>query len=332
MDSIEFVVDGSVNEPLGPEEIEIELQAIGVDFKDMLTVIGQTDGDKFGHEGAGIVTRVGAQCTDLNPGDRVMTAGRDFFRSHARCHHKTAFKLPDSIGFTHAAAMPVVFGTALYALSHIAHLQPGETVLVHSGAGGTGQAGIQIAQLLGAEVFTTVSSKEKKDQLMELYNIPENHIFFSRDTSFADGIMRMTCGKGVDVLLNSLSGENLAASWKCVGPFGRMVDIGKGDIEKYGTLAMKPFSDNKLFAHVDLDLIIAERPLLASKLFQEIMSLLIEKKIKPSNPLEIIPISNLEQALRALQSGKSLGKIVIEVTKTAEVLVSTNFEPLWQAQ
>lgn len=87
-----------------------------------------------------------------------------------------------------------------------------------SGAGGTGQASIQVAQYLGADVYTTVGSDDKKQLLMKLYGIPEDHIFYSRNTSFSQGVMRMTNGRGVDVVLNSLSGESLLASWDCVAP------------------------------------------------------------------------------------------------------------------
>ncbi|KAG9228044.1 hypothetical protein BJ875DRAFT_538404 [Amylocarpus encephaloides] len=160
---------------------------------------------------------------------------------------------------------------------------------------GTGQAAIQVSQLLGAEVFTT------------------DHIFFSRDTSFADGIMRMTKGRGVDVVLNLVSGEKLVATWECIASFGRMIEIGKRDVETRGKLAMYPFSKNTAFATVNIDLII--------------MELFRENDLRPSNPLDMLSISDLEQALRALQGGKSSGEMVLEIMKGAEVLTSLKTKP-----
>jgi len=322
IDSIEFIEDPIVSKPLGPEEIEIRLHAAGVNFKDLLNAIGQADSDILGCEGAGIVTKVGEHCTHLQPGDRVLTAGRNFFRSYARCNYKVAAKIPANMTFTQAAAIPVAFGTAWHSLNDNARVQAGESVLIHSGAGGTGQAAIQVAQLLGAEVFTTVSTSKKKQLLIDLYKIPEDHIFFSRDTSFAAGIMRMTQGKGVDVVLNSVSGEKLVATWECIAPFGRMIEIGKRDVEMHGKLAMYPFSKNTSFATVDLDLIVNERPLMASKLSQKIMELLEDNKLRPASPLDILSISDIEQALRALQGGKNSGKMVLEIKREAKVLVS----------
>ena len=113
----------------------------------------------------------------------------------------------------------------------VANLQSEDSILVHSGAGGTGQMAIQIAQSVGSEVFVTVGSKEKRSLLMDVYRIPSDHIFYSRDSSFAQDIMQTTHGRGVDVILNSLSGESLVASWECMAPFGRFIELGKADIE-----------------------------------------------------------------------------------------------------
>ncbi|KAF7912250.1 uncharacterized protein EAF01_001271 [Botrytis porri] len=148
------------SEPLGADEIEIEAHAAGVNYRDLLQVIGKGASDVYGCEGAGIVTRVGENCTQFCPGDRV--TGRNVFRSYARCHWALAMKMPTNLTFPQAASIPVTFTTAWYSLNEVSSLQPGETVSIHSGAGGNGQALIQVAQLLGAEVFTTISSAKKK--------------------------------------------------------------------------------------------------------------------------------------------------------------------------
>lgn len=112
---------------------------------------------------------------------------------------------------------------------------------------------VQIAQLVGAEIYATVGSEEKKRHLMDIYGIHEDHIFYSRNANFAQGIKRMTQGKGVDVVLNSLSNDLLMASWDSVASFGRFVEIGKRDIYSHAKLPMFQFRKNACFGAVDLD-------------------------------------------------------------------------------
>lgn len=200
---------------LAPEEIEIEVKATGVNFLDCLTVLGQVDSRTLGGECAGVVTRAGPGCR-FAAGDRVLCLCANTYQTYARGPAQCAVKVPDGISFAEASALPLVFCTAWIALHDTARLEPRETILIHAGAGGTGQAAIQVAKYLGAEVYVTVGSDEKKRLVMDTYNIPEDHIFYSRNESFAKGIMRMTKNLGVDVVLNSLAGEGLRASWECI--------------------------------------------------------------------------------------------------------------------
>ena len=200
---------------LAPGEVEVKVESLGVNFLDCLTALGQVDSKTLGVECAGVVSRVGSGCQFI-PGDRVVCLVTDTYQTYTRALSHAVTRLPDGLSFAEASALPVVFCTAWIALHEIAHLQPGESILIHAGAGGTGQAAIQVAKYLGAEIFVTVGSDKKKKLVMDLYDIPENHIFFSRNTSFAQGIMRITKDRGVDVILNSLSGEGLRASWECI--------------------------------------------------------------------------------------------------------------------
>jgi len=118
---------------------------------------------------------------------------------------------------------------------------------------GLGQALIQIAQNIGAEIFTTAGSAEKRDILTELYGIPSDHIFNSRDLAFAKGIMRMSNGRGVDVIVNSLEGEALRQTWGCIAEFGRFVEVGMRDILANSGLDMGSFSKGVTFAAVNID-------------------------------------------------------------------------------
>lgn len=116
-----------------------------------------------------------------------------------------------------------------------------------------GLAAIQIAQMVGAEVYATVSSDAKVAHLMDNFQIPRNRIFQSRDKSFVGDIMRGTNNKGMDVILNSLSGELLHATWDCVAEFGVLVEIGKRDLIGSGKLDLKNFLANRSYCCVDID-------------------------------------------------------------------------------
>ena len=126
-------------------------------------------------------------------------------------------------------------------------------MLIHSACGGVGLAAIQISKMVGASIFVTVGNEEKVNYLIDTFDIPRNKIFNSRDSSFVDGIMRETGGAGVDLVLNSLSGELLHATWTCVAAFGKLVEIGKRDLIGGGRLNMSPFLANRSYCCVDID-------------------------------------------------------------------------------
>ncbi len=146
-------------------------------------------------------------------------------------------KMPEDMSFEAAATLPCVYTTVYYSIFDVARLQRGESILIHAAAGGLGQAAIILAQHIGADIYVTVSSSAKKQFLIDTYGLSEDHVFNSRDLTFAKGVKRMTGGRGVDVVLNSLAGEALRQTWLCVAPFGRFVEVGKRDIGKSFQLA-----------------------------------------------------------------------------------------------
>lgn len=158
---------------------------------------------------------------------------------------------------------------------------------------------------------------------MEKFGIPEDHIFYSRNTSFSQGIRRVTRGYGVDVVLNSLSGDGLRASWECVAPYGRFVEIGKADIKSNSSLPMASFAKNVSFLAVDLYHIAQSDEELTSRLLKTTMDLLTRGVVEHPSPLHVYPGSEVEQAFRYLQSGKSSGRIVISIDHDDVVPVST---------
>ncbi|RAH63166.1 fatty acid synthase S-acetyltransferase [Aspergillus piperis CBS 112811] len=300
-------------------EIEIQLEAIGLNFKDVLIAMGVIGGSKtaLGLEGSGTVTRTGAGVARLQEGDRVMTgASRGCFSS--------------SVITTESLCVRI----AIHSLIELAKLQAGDTILIHSACGGVGQAAIQLSQMIGAEVYATVGSVDKVLFLTENFGIPRSRIYNSRDSSFADKVLHDTEGRGVDVVLNSLSGELLHASWRCVASFGTMVELGKRDFLDYGMLSMNEFADNRTFSGVDLSVLIDKKPQVIQRYLQQCVDLLQEGHLKPIYPNHVFDAVDVTKAFRYMQGGQHIGKIVVRMPEDPERLttnVALEIPPLFSS-
>lgn len=321
LDTLHFVEDEDYRRPVAPDEVEIEVRAVGMNFRDCLMALGRIPGSEFGSECAGLVTRVGEKSYGLTPGDRVVMSAGETFKTFSRGKAQHVFKIRDEMTFIEAASIPSQFGTAWQAVHELAGLRKGETILIHAGAGGTGQAAIQVSQYCGAEIFATVGSEAKKQVLMGEYGIPEDHIFYSRDTSFSNDIMRATGHKGVDVVLNSLAGDSLVASWECIASYGRFIEIGKKDVLSNSNLPMYPFRKNASFICFDGFSWQLERPAQAREGFQIVFDHFARGNLHAVRPLQVYSISKIEEGFRLMQDGKTAGKIVLEITPDARVPV-----------
>ncbi|KUI60991.1 Lovastatin diketide synthase LovF [Cytospora mali] len=329
LDSLYFYDDGSAHLGLGEDEIEIEVKATGMNFKDVVIAMGQLSQPYIGIESAGIVSRIGANVKSLAVGDRVCAMSHGAYSTFARCPATSAAVIPASMSFEAAASIPVVYCTAYYGLVELGRLSEGEKVLVHAAAGGVGQAAIQIAKKFGVEIYATVGSLDKKKFIMETYGIPEDHIFSSRDNSFGPAIREATGGSGVDIVLNSLAGDLLRESWDCIAHFGRFIEIGKRDITSNTRLEMAKFNNNATFSSVDLTLLANEKPKKMNEVFRQVMALFTDDVIKTITPTTVFGISEVEKAFRLLQSGKTMGKLVVvprpgEQVNATHPLPSTN--------
>lgn len=325
LDKLHFIDWPGAQQPLGPDEVEIEVKAAGLNFRDIMVAMGEVVNNILGYEGAGVVCRVGADVKDFQAGDRVVfpwSGSNNCLQTRTRIPRDFTAKVPDSMSLEEAASIPIVFVTAYFCLIEVARIKAGETILVHAAAGGTGQAIIQLAKHLGAEVYATVSTREKRKLLMEEYGIPEDHIFSSRDLSFAAGIMRMTDGKGVNVIVNSLAGEALRASFNCLAYFGRFVEIGKRDIMSNGKIDMFPFSRCATFTAVDLVALANLERETTSRMIKAVMDLHAEGKLHVCRPLNLHTLTEMEDAFRMLQQGKHMGKIVLTLSPRDTVKVT----------
>ncbi|KAM7191954.1 polyketide synthase [Naviculisporaceae sp. PSN 640] len=329
LDSLRLTDDSeSYNKPLGPNEIEIEAKAWGVGFRDVFIALGQLpeEVNEIGLDCAGVVSRVGDGCSgDIRPGDRVFMYMVGVMRMWPRADQACVVKIPNGLSFGDAcAAMGVCAVTAWHALATVGRLGKGDKILIHSGAGATGQSAIQVAQHLGAEVFVTVGHEVKKDILLKAYGggesgLREDHILYSRDLSFAKGVKRLTAGYGVDVVLNSLAGDGLQASWECLAPYGRFLEIGKVDIRGNSNLPMAQFAGNCSFSAVDLRHIAVYRKDILRTILESVVDLVQQGKLRPPTPVRTYKVSQVEHAFRYLQSGKNVGRIIIEINHNTPV-------------
>ncbi|OQE41435.1 hypothetical protein PENCOP_c005G04604 [Penicillium coprophilum] len=321
LDELYFTDDSSLNGPLAKDHIEIQVHSTGLNFRDVLMAMGQLHGDRLGQECSGVVTRVGAAVSDFKTGDRVCAMSPGSLSTFTRCPAYGCWVIPYNMPFEIAASIPAVFCTAYYSLIDLGRLCKDESVLIHAAAGGVGQAAIIIAQSVGANIFATVGSPEKKDFLMKTYHLKEENIFFSRDMSFTQSVHQATGGQGVDVALNSLSGDALQATFECVAPFGRFIELGKRDITTNSRLEMAHFNKNISFASVDLGMVREKRPQLTKRLLRDVFKLFVDTNAQSRWSVTTLPISDVEVGFRALQGGQVIGKMVVQVTDDSIVKV-----------
>ncbi|XP_044723853.1 KR domain-containing protein [Hirsutella rhossiliensis] len=204
----------------------------------------------------------------------------------------------------------------------------GESILIHCGAGAVGQAAISLSQYLKAgAIYVTVGSEEKRALVREKFQIPDENIFSSRRLDFSRHILRKTNGHGVDVVLNSLSGEALQKSCSLLAPFGRFVEIGKKDLISNARLEMSSLEKNITFTAVDLALLAKAKPAVYQQLVHTVFSLISQDKIKVLSPISVNPVSELEGSFRLVQAGKHVGKLLLKLDHGMTILVQPQQSP-----
>lgn len=301
---------------LAPGEVEIEPVATGLNFRDVMYAMGLLSdeavetgfaGASVGMELAGRVTRVGSDVRGFAPGDAVLGFAPASFATRVRTRAAALAPKPSSLSFEAAATIPTTFFTVYYALVELARLRRGERVLVHGGAGGVGIAAIQLARHLGAEVFATAGSGEKREFVALL---GADHVLDSRSLAFADEIRALTNGEGVDVVLNSLAGEAMVRSIDTLRPFGRFLELGKRDFYENSQIGLRPFRNNISYFGIDADQLMGALPELTARLFGEVMQL-FDEGVLHALPYRAFPAAQVEEAFRYMQQARQIGKVLL---------------------
>jgi acyl transferase domain-containing protein/NADPH:quinone reductase-like Zn-dependent oxidoreductase/acyl carrier protein len=288
-------------------EVEIRVRATGLNFRDVLNTLGLYPGEAgpLGSECAGEIVAVGEGVANWHVGDEVMALALGSFSTYAITRAEFVAPLPNNLSFEAAAALPIVFLTAQYGLCHLAHIQPGERVLIHAAVGGVGLAAVQIAQRAGAEIYGTASSPEKQAYLR---SIGVQHVLNSRTLYFAPEIMRLTKGEGVDIVLNSLAGEFIAQSVSVLKPQGRFLEIGKRDI--WSKEHVSQVRADVAYHVYDLGDVMRDAPTLIQTMLHELGQSIEHGELKPL-PLRVFGLHSAADAFRFMERARHIGKIVV---------------------
>lgn len=297
-------------------EIEIEVAATALNFRDVMFARGLLPpdilnggfaGPTLGMECSGVVSRAGAS-SGFKPGDRVIAFAPSAFATHVTVEARAAISVPSSLDLKAAAAMPVVFVTAEYALTELAHLKAGEWCLIHGGAGGVGLAAIQVAKRAGARIIATAGS-DRKRALLKFLGV--DHVCDSRSLEFVQDVAEITGGKGVDVILNSLAGEAMEQGLSCLAPFGRFIELGKRDFVSNTAIGLRPMRNNISYFGVDADQLLLHRPNVANKIMKNIAEG-FEAGDYSLPPVRTFSSKSTLEAFRLMETAGHIGKIVIE--------------------
>lgn len=324
----------------GPRQVEVRVETVGLNYKDPLKVLGILTERELcktyfklepGMEGFGVITRVGSQVTEVRVGESIAVAERGLLRRYL------TFDLDggaawEPIADVHlqrdefdplAVGSGVPFFTAGYAFYKLADVRPGETVLIHGAAGGMGMAAVQVAANMGAVVYATAGSEERRRAALDL---GATAAFDSRSVGFVDDILQITEGRGVDVIYNSLPGEMIAQNFAVAGEFCRIIEIGKADIYFGGATDLKPFSGNLSFHSIDMDRMLRLRPEIFRELRRECTEMLTAGKLTPL-PYTRFPIEEVVGAFEAVFRAEHMGRIVLDLRDQTPTLLPRKPEP-----
>jgi acyl transferase domain-containing protein/aryl carrier-like protein len=311
-----------VRRPPMAGEVEVEIAATGLNFKDLMLCMGMLPREAMafdsagapllGLECAGRIVAVGNEVSGFAIGDEVVVGVAGSLATHVTVDQRLVARKPPQLSLEQAATIPVAFMTALYALHTLGNMRRGERVLIHAGSGGVGLAAVQLALNAGAIVFATAGSPEKRGLLSAL---GVHHVLDSRTLAFADDILKLTNGKGVDLVLNSLGGEAIDKSLSILHPYGRFIEIGLRDIYQNRKMGMRLLRKNIAFFAVDLSRVFEQRAHLPRSLLDQAMRQVAEHKLS-ALPHRTFPIWRIAEALRYMAQAKHVGKLIVSMQDT----------------
>ncbi|XP_031348358.1 fatty acid synthase-like [Photinus pyralis] len=300
--------------PSKDPERSIKVYASSINFMNIMLASGRVPSEAYTKDRLISTSAQGIEYAGIDArGERVMGIQYGAMASYVVPDGEIMWRIPCEWTMDQGVSIPITYSTVLCSFFVSAHLKPGQSLLIHSGAGGVGQAAIYIALFYKCQIFTTVGTEEKRKFIMETFpEIPANHIGNSRDTSFVQMVLKHTRGRGVDLVLNSLAEEKLKASLQCLAPKGYFVEIGKYDLVNSNTLALSVLSEGRRYAGCMLDMYLGDCHNQKHKLQQILSKFLKQGAVKPLF-LATFNMDQAEEAYRFMAAGKHVGKVVIKV-------------------
>lgn len=324
-------VEATRSEP-GPDEIEVEVTATGLNFRDVMWSLGMLPeealedgygGATMGLECSGRVARIGQNVKNVKKGDEVVAFTSSGFANYVKVPSFAVFKLPKGQNLTTAATIPVAFLTAFYSLIHLGDLKKDQWLLLHGAAGGVGLAALQIAKWVGAKVIATAGADEKRELLTTL---GADYVLSSRSLEFAQQVREIT-GDGVHLVLNSLAGEAMERGINALRPFGRFLELGKRDYYGNTKIGLRPFRRNISYFGIDLDQLLLHEQNLAKDMIKQIFKLLNEGTFN-SLPHRVFEGENVQNAFRLMQRSGQIGKIIVKPPRLKSVQTPRKLQQL----
>ncbi|TYB85035.1 type I polyketide synthase [Oceaniovalibus sp. ACAM 378] len=307
--------------PPGSGQIELRVRATGVNFRDVLNTLGMYPGDPgpLGSECAGVVTAVGPGVTEFVIGTEVVAMTDRSFATFVTVDTTLVVAKPKHLTMAEAAAVPVAWLTAGYALKTLGKVKPGDKVLIHAITGGVGMAAAQIAHSLGARVFGTAGSPEKRALAIRL---GAEAVGDSRSLSFVQDLMAATDDTGVDFILNSLAGEFIPASLGMLAERGRFVEIGKTD--EWDQARIDKDYPGRIYHQLYLGEITASDSGLVRNMLQDIYDAMAEGTLTPMSH-RAWPLEQAADAFRFMAQGHHTGKIVLTQTRPEGIRADASY-------
>lgn len=292
--------------PPGANDVQIEVAAAALNFRDVLVALDvHHDFDSIGSECAGRVTALGTDVRDLEVGDEVIAIAPTSLASHVTANRHLVCRKPTTVPFPEAASLPIAFLTADHALTEVGRMRAKDKVLIHAAAGGVGMAAVQLARKAGARVFATAGSERKREALREL---GVEQVWDSRSLDFAEEVMRVTGGSGVDIVLNALAGPHVERGLSILSPGGRFLELGKSDV--WTESRARGVNPQAEYHAVDLTGDIKDRPESIAPRLARLVERVSDGDIEPL-PCRTFDFDDAVAAFRYMEQARHIGKIAL---------------------
>jgi acyl transferase domain-containing protein/acyl carrier protein/NADP-dependent 3-hydroxy acid dehydrogenase YdfG len=302
-----LAISGRHRSEPGPGQVEIEVLASGLNFRDVLNLLDMYPGaaGSPGNECCGRVVRTGSGVEDIQPGMLVNCIADATFSSHVIAEAAMVFPVPATLSIAQAATFPIAQLTAYYALYRVGNLKSGQHVLIHAGAGGVGLAAVHLAHAAGATVLATAGSEEKRRYLTGL---GVARVFDSRQTLKAATVLEATAGQGVDLLLNSLTGEAIDEGLRSLAAGGRFLEIGLRELRTDADI--RAIRDDVTYHPLLLGDLCVNEPHIVREMYASLTELLGAGRIPPP-AIHSFPIRRVEAAFRFLAKARHIGRVAV---------------------